>query len=64
MFQNLQAEMARKRITTRGLAKMTGLHENTLYRKIEGKVEFKLNEMEDIRRILRIEVPLDHLFKR
>ena len=64
MFSNLQAEMARRKITARGLAKYMDIHENSLYRKLEGKVEFKLDEMEAIKRLLEVEEPLDYLFER
>ena len=64
MYDNLKAEMARKRLTVRSLARLMGAHENTLYRKIEGKVEFKLDEMETIKRLLQTDATMDYLFER
>lgn len=64
MYDNLIAEMARKRLTVRSLARLMGVHENTLYRKFEGKVEFKLDEMEMIKRLLQTNATMDYLFER
>jgi len=64
MFQNLQAEMARRNLTGRALAKMIGVTELTLYNKLNGQREFKLNEMETIKGILRTDAPMEYLFKR
>lgn len=64
MFQNLQAEMARRNLTGRALAKMVGVTELTLYNKLNGQREFKLNEMETIKSVLRTDAPMEYLFKR
>lgn len=64
MFQNLQAEMARRNLTGRALAKMVGVTELTLYNKLNGQREFKLNEMEAIKSVLRTDAPMEYLFKR
>ncbi len=64
MFQNLQAEMARRKLTGRALAKMIDVTELTLYNKLNGQREFKLNEMEKIKSVLRTDAPLEYLFKR
>lgn len=64
MFQNLQAEMARRDLTGRDLAKMLGVTEVTLYNKMNGMREWKLNEMEQIKGIMETEEPFDYLFKR
>lgn len=64
MFQNLQAEMARRNLTGRDLAKLLGITEVTLYNKMNGMREWKLNEMEQIKGIMRTDAPYDYLFKR
>lgn len=64
MFQNLQAEMVRRNLTGRDLAKLLGITEVTLYNKMNGMREWKLNEMEQIKGIMRTDAPYDYLFKR
>lgn len=64
MFQNLQAEMARRNLKGRDLAKMLGITEVTLYNKMNGLREWKLKEMEQIKGIMRTDAPFDYLFKR
>lgn len=64
MFQNLQAEMARRNLKGRDLAKMLNVTEVTFYNKMHGTREWKLNEMEQIKGIMRTDAPLDYLFKR
>lgn len=64
MFENLKAELTKRRLDGRSLARVTGMHENTLYKKLDGKSEFKLSEMELIRKVLKTEAPFEYLFKR
>jgi len=64
MFQNLQAEMTRRKLTGRELAKMLGITEVTWYNKMAGQREWKLNEMEQIKGIMRTDAPFEYLFKR
>lgn len=64
MFNNLQAEMARRNVTGRDLAKMIGVTELTLYNKLNGQREFKLKDMEAIKNALKIDAPMEYLFKR
>lgn len=64
MYQNLQAEMARRKLTGRDLAKLIGVTELTLYNKLNGKSEFTLKNMEKIKSVLKIDAPFDYLFKR
>lgn len=64
MFNNLQAEMARRNITGRYLSKKLNVTEVTLYNKMNGISEWKLNEMEQIKALMRIDAPFDYLFKR
>lgn len=64
MFQNLQAEMARRKLTGRELAKMLSITEVTWYNKMAGQREWKLSEMEKIKGALRTDAPYEYLFKR
>lgn len=64
MFQNLQAEMARRKMTGRELSKALGFSEATWYNKINGQREWKLDEMERIKGIMRTDAPFEYLFKR
>lgn len=56
--------MARRNLTGRDLAKLLGVTEVTLYNKMNGMREWKLNEMEQIKGIMRTDAPYDYLFKR
>ena len=64
MFDNLKAELARRGLDGTKLANLTGIHINTMYKKLNGEHEFKLNEMELIKAILRTDAPYEYLFKR
>ena len=64
MYNNLQAEMARRNLTGRSLANLIGITELTMYNKLNGISEFKLNEMEAIKSVMRIDAPFEYLFKR
>ena len=64
MFENLRAEFVRRHLDTRKVATLMPISEVSLYNKINGTTEFKLNEMELIKRILKTDASLDYLFKR
>lgn len=64
MFDNLKAELARRGLDGKKLANLTGIHINTMYKKLNGEHEFKLNEMELIKAVLRTDAPYEYLFKR
>lgn len=64
MFSNLQAEMARKSITRGDLAKALKLSSASLYNKMYGLREWKLNEMEDTKALLGTDATFDYLFQR
>ena len=64
MFGNLQAEMARRGLTGRAVAKFIGVQELTMYNKLNGTTEFKLSEMEAIKNLLESDDSMDYLFKR
>ncbi len=61
MFSNLNAEMARRKITIKSLAKKTGITYESLKNKMSGNTEFKRSEMISIKKEFP-ECSLDYLF--
>lgn len=62
LFSNLNAEMARKKLTIKSLAEKTGINYESLKNKMSGSTEFKRSEMISIKK----EFPtcsLDYLFE-
>lgn len=64
MFHNLEAEMARKKLTKLDIQKELGLSQSTFYSKSNGKNEFTLLEAQQIKNIFFPECSLDYLFER
>lgn len=62
MFPNLSAEMARIRMTLIMLSEVTGIGYESLKNKVNGKTEFKRDEMIKIKRVFP-ECTMDYLFK-
>lgn len=62
LFINLNAEMARKRLTIKALAERTGINYESLKNKMSGSTEFKRSEMISIKKEFP-ECSLDYLFK-
>ena len=60
----LEAELEKRQITRRGLAKMIGVTHTTIIKKLRGERELDLATAIKIREILAIEIPLEELFKR
>ncbi|MBS6181963.1 MAG: helix-turn-helix transcriptional regulator [Erysipelotrichaceae bacterium] len=63
MFPNLEAEMARKKITRCQLAEKLNITPTTLGNKLNGKVGISLPECIVIRNSLGISMTIDELFK-
>lgn len=61
MFPNLDAELARKNISTKELAKMIGTSEKTVNNKRAGRTEFTLSEIKIISGLFP-DASLDYLF--
>lgn len=59
MFRNLNAEMSRRGLTKREMAKRIKIAPNTLTRKLNGRADFTLTEIYNIRDILDRISPLD-----
>lgn len=65
MYANLKAEMARKNITGKDLAKAMGRSVSTISLKLNGKtrrVGFTFDEASRIKEILGVDMSLDELF--
>lgn len=62
MFPNLEAEMARKKITQQDLAKMLGITPTTLSFKLSGKSTLSLKECVKIKNTIFPDQTLDYLF--
>lgn len=63
MYKNLKAEMKKRRIKQNDIARVLNLSRQSLSYKMRGKRDFKKSEMEQIKRFLAVEMPLDELFK-
>lgn len=62
MYRNLDAEMARVKITQAHLARELGITPTTLSLKLNGKSNLSLKECVRIKRILRTDLSIDYLF--
>lgn len=62
MFSNLDAEMARKKITRAALADMIHKTPTTLSLKLNGKAPLTLNECIEIKNAVSPESTVDYLF--
>ncbi len=61
MFSNLNAEMARNKLTIKALAEKTGITYESLKNKMCGTTEFKRSEMISIKKVFPA-CSLDYLF--
>lgn len=61
MFNNLNAEMARKKMSIKALAESTGIGYESMKNKMSGITEFKRSEMIQIKKEFP-ECSLDYLF--
>ena len=64
MFPNLKNELQRKNISLVSVAKLINCTEKTLQNKMNGKTDFRLNEVLAINEQLLPEFELKYLFKR
>lgn len=62
MYLNLKAEMARKGVTVKELAELTGIRYNTLAAKLSGRSRLALDEAVQIKKALVLDAPLEYLF--
>jgi predicted transcriptional regulator len=68
LFPNLLAELARLDISKTGLARMTKISITSIYAKFNGNVDWTLEDMDAIKKVLEHEggqeLTLDYLFRR
>lgn len=63
MLRNLMAEMTRKNLTNKDLARTTGRDEKSISNKILCKTEFTRKEMVEIKKTHFPECTMDYLFE-
>lgn len=63
MFPNLSMEMARAKMSIKGLSEVSGINYETLKLKLRGVTEFKLCEMIAIKKKAFPDKSLDYLFQ-
>ena len=64
MYNNLNAELARRKITKKSIADLFGLNRNCIYKRMNGTMEFSVKEIQLIRDTFMPEITLDYLTKR
>lgn len=63
MYPNLEAEMARRKISRLHLARELSITPTTLSLKLNGKSDLSLRECVRIKRVLNTEETVDYLFE-
>lgn len=64
MYENLKAEMAKKGISIDALARLLGVHRNTVQNKLSGECEFTIGEAQLISETMFPEFTIKYLFHR
>lgn len=64
MFKNLQAEMVRKGMSYKELASTIEMRYETFSKKMSGKSEFHLSEMENIKKVIGNDYTFEYLFEK
>lgn len=62
MYPNVEAEMARKKITRSGMAGYLNLNPNTMGKKLNGESDITLPEAIAIKKLLEVDMDLETLF--
>ena len=62
MFPNLNAEMARQKLTIKALSELSGINYESLKNKVNGTTEFKRSEMYAIKKRAFPTLTIDYLF--
>lgn len=63
MYRNVLAEMKRQGITGGKMAEELGITQGTFSQKVNGNYPFTFREAVRVKEILRVDTPLDELFK-
>ena len=64
MYPNLRAEMARRGVTMSQVAAELNVQLATLSRKMSGANDFTLGEARAIKDFLKVDLPIEELFKK
>lgn len=64
MYKNLEAEMARKRITRNDISTILGVRYATVIEKLNGKYDFKLKEAFVIKEEMFPDLSIEYLFEK
>ena len=64
MYDNLKAEMGKKGISIDAMARLLGVHRNTIQNKLEGESEFTIGQAEIISETMFPEFTIKYLFHR
>jgi len=64
MYENLKAVMATKRVTNEAIARLLGVHRDTITTKLNGESEFTYAQAELIQETLFPEYNIRYLFRR
>lgn len=62
MFPNLEAELARRKITRNSLANVLNVTPNTITRKLNGDTPIYLEECLQIKKVLGVRMSIEQLF--
>lgn len=62
MYKNLSAEIARKGLTKKTVAKEIGLSESAFFKKLKGTSSFSFDEALKIKSVLGLDCPIEYLF--
>lgn len=63
MYPNLEAEMARRKITRKQMANFLGITPTTLGFKLNGEAKLSLPECLKIKKYLNVQMDVEELFK-
>lgn len=63
MYPNVEAEMARNRMTKTRLAHQMGMALGTLSLKLAGKSDISFAEAMKIKKLLKVDMPIEKLFE-
>ena len=63
MYPNVEAEMARARMTRTKMARQMGITLGTLSLKLSGNSDFTFPEAIKIKKLLKVDIPIEELFE-
>ena len=63
MYPNVEAEMARARMTRTKMARQMGITLGTLSLKLSGNTDFTFTEAIMIKKLLKVDIPIEEIFE-